>query len=240
MRVAVSGAAGRMGRLVARAVEAAADLEIGGRYDPHGQGEVSADPEVVRGAAVVVEFTRPDVVMENLARWKAFGVHAVVGTSGFDAGRLDEVRGMWGAGPPNCLVVPNFAIGAVVLMRLAEIAAPHFEAAEVVELHHDGKVDAPSGTAIATAERIAAAAPGAVRPGEGRGSDVAGVPVHAVRLPGLVAHQEVLFGTTGQTLAIRHDTTDREAFVPGVLAAVRRVADLPGVSVGLEAVLGLT
>ncbi len=250
-RVAVSGAAGRMGRLVAEAVAAAPDLELAALYDPGGAGEsvagleVAADPEVVAGADVVVEFTHPSVVLENLDRWRRAGLHAVVGTSGFDAARLAEVRAAWGDGPPNCLVAPNFAIGAVVLMRFAELAAPHFAAAEVLELHHDGKADAPSGTALATAERIAAAAAqsravaGTELVAGARGADVAGVPVHAVRLPGLVAHQEVLFGAEGQTLSLRHDTVDRRAFIPGVLLAVRRIAATPGVTVGLEPLLGL-
>ncbi len=250
-RVAVSGAAGRMGRLVAEAVAAAGDLELAALYDPGGVGEtvagrdVGGDPAAVAGADVVVEFTHPDVVLGNLETWRQAGAHAVVGTSGFDAARLDDVRSAWGGGPPNLLIAPNFAIGAVVLMRLAELAAPHFAAAEVLELHHDRKADAPSGTALATADRIAAAAAQrrSVESAElvagARGADVAGVPVHSVRLPGLVAHQEVLFGAEGQTLSIRHDTVDRGAFIPGVLLAVRRIAATPGVTVGLEALLGL-
>lgn len=252
MIVAVSGAGGRMGSLVAETIAASADLELGPLYDPHHAGAVVAGSVISDDAAaladsdVVVEFTQPDVVMENLSTWKSLGLHAVVGTSGFDATRVADLVEQWGSAPPNCLVVPNFSIGAVVMMRLAEIAAPHFAAAEVIELHHDRKVDAPSGTAIATAERIAGAAdqsravhsqeliPGA------RGADVSGVPVHAVRLPGLVAHQQVLFGGTGEMLTIRHDTTDRSAFMPGVLAAVRAVGslDVP-VTVGLETVLGI-
>jgi 4-hydroxy-tetrahydrodipicolinate reductase len=195
---------------------------------------------------VVVEFTRPDVVMENLRRWRDLGIHAVVGTSGFDEARLTEVREIWGSGPPNCLIVPNFSIGAVVMMRLAELAAPHFRAAEIIELHHDRKADAPSGTAVATAGRIAAAAEQQrdVESTEliagARGAEVAGVPIHAVRLSGLVAHQEVLLGGEGETLSIRHDTTDRAAFMPGVLLAVRRVAGLSEpVTVGLEPLLGI-
>lgn len=252
MRVGVSGAAGRMGRLVAGAVAETEDLELGGLYDPPHAGDVVAglgvadDPGALAGCDVVVEFTRPDVVMDNLRRWHALGVHAVVGTSGFDAVRLEELRSLWGEGPARCLVVPNFSIGAVVMMRLAELAAPHFAAAEVVELHHDRKADAPSGTAIATAERIARAArqrrevvSRELRPGA-RGAEIDGIPVHAVRLPGLVAHQAVLFGGPGETLVIRHDTTDRSAFLPGILLAIRRVAALaPGVTVGLEPLLGL-
>jgi 4-hydroxy-tetrahydrodipicolinate reductase len=252
MIVAVSGAGGRMGGLVAETIRDAEGLELGPLYDPHHAGatvagqQISNDASVIAGADAVVEFTEPDVVMGNLANWRSFGVNAVVGTSGFDADRIAGLRVQWGSGPPNCLVVPNFSIGAVVMMRLAEIAAPHFAASEVIEMHHDHKVDAPSGTAIATAERIAEVAPQSravesteLLPGA-RGADVAGVPVHAVRLPGLVAHQQVLFGGTGETLTIRHDTTDRTAFMPGVLAAIRAVTDLDEpVTVGLESVLGI-
>ena len=252
MIVSVSGAGGRMGSLVAETVAASPALELGQLYDPNHAGATVAgqriidDPASIVGADVVVEFTEPDVVMENLSFWRSLGMSAVVGTSGFDADRVARLRSQWGSGPPNCLVVPNFSIGAVVMMRLAEIAAPHFAAAEVIELHHDRKVDAPSGTAIATAERVAAVAPQSravesteLLPGA-RGADVASVPVHAVRLPGLVAHQQVLFGGTGEMLTIRHDTTDRTAFLPGVLAAVRAVQDLgEPVTVGLERVLGI-
>ncbi len=252
MIVSVSGAGGRMGSLVAETMAASADLELGPLYDPKHAGatvagrEIGDDPVAIAGADVVVEFTEPDVVMENLATWRSFGLSAVVGTSGFDADRVAQLREQWGSGPPNCLVVPNFSIGAVVMMRLAEIAAPHFAAGEIIELHHDRKVDAPSGTAIATAERIANVAPQrrAVQSTEllsgALGADVSGIPVHAVRLPGLVAHQQVLFGGTGETLTIRHDTTDRTAFMPGVLAAVRAVGDLDSpVTVGLESILGI-
>jgi 4-hydroxy-tetrahydrodipicolinate reductase len=252
MIVSVSGAGGRMGSLVAETMAASADLELGPLYDPNHAGatvagrEIGDDPVAIAGADVVVEFTEPDVVMENLATWRSFGLSAVVGTSGFDADRVAQLREQWGSGPPNCLVVPNFSIGAVVMMRLAEIAAPHFAAGEIIELHHDRKVDAPSGTAIATAERIANVAPQrrAVQSTEllsgALGADVSGIPVHAVRLPGLVAHQQVLFGGTGETLTIRHDTTDRTAFMPGVLAAVRAVGDLDSpVTFGLESILGI-
>ena len=244
--VAVSGAAGRMGRLVVETVSAAADLDLHARYDPSGGDGVAVDPDVVAGADVVVEFTNPDAVLGNLQRWRRLGAHAVVGTSGFDAARIAAVADEWGSGPPNCLIVPNFSIGAVTMMRLAEIAAPHFAAAEVIELHHDRKADAPSGTALATARRIAAVA-GQRRAVEStelaagaRGAAVDGVPVHAVRLPGYVAHQEVIFGGPGETLTIRHDTTDRGAFMPGVLLGIRGVATLESpVTVGLEALLGL-
>ena len=250
-RVGVSGAAGRMGRLVAEAVAAAPDLELVAAFDPAGARQVvaevgvSPDPGVLAAAAVVVEFTHPDVVLGNLARWREMGLHAVVGTSGFDAARLTALRAAWGSGPPNCLVVPNFSIGAVLMMRFAAAAAPHFAAAEIVELHHDRKADAPSGTALATAAGMAAAGGRQERAVESaeslpgaRGAAVGGIHIHAVRLPGLLAHQEVILGSPGETLTIRHDTTDRAAFLPGVLLAVRGVAALSQpVTVGLEALL---
>jgi len=251
-RVAVSGAGGRMGRLVMAAVAAAADLELVAAFDPAHAGEaisdvvVASDPTVVGEADVVVEFTAPTVVMANLAAWRGLGVHAVVGTSGFDSARLDALREQWGTGPPNCLVVPNFSIGAVLMMKFAEMAAPHFAASEIIELHHDAKADAPSGTALTTAARIGAAGGPQRRQVESeellpgaRGAD-AGPRVHSVRLPGLLAHQEVLFGSAGETLAIRHDTSDRVSFMPGVLLAIRSVASLDEpVIVGLEGLLGI-
>lgn len=250
MIVGVSGAAGRMGRLVAGAVVAEDELELGPLYDLAHVGEtiagvvVTDSPEEMVRADVVVEFALPDAVMDNLVRWREAGLHAVVGTSGFDAERIAAVTEQWGSGPPNCLIVPNFAIGAVVAMRLAEIAAPYFDAAEVIELHHDRKADAPSGTAITTAERIGAAADQhrQVESEElidgARGAEVSGVPIHAVRLPGIVADQMVIFGGSGETLTIRQTTIDRAVFMPGVLASVRAVADLEdAVTVGLEAVL---
>ncbi len=251
-RVGVSGAAGRMGRLVAEAVAEAPDLQLVAAYDPAGAGQtaggiaIGGDPGAMTAAEVVVEFTAPSVVMENLARWREMGRHAVVGTSGFDAPRLAALRAAWGSGPARCLVVPNFSVGAVLMMRFAALAAPHFAAAEIVELHHDRKADAPSGTALATAAGMAAAGGRAERAVESaetmpgaRGADAAGVRIHAVRLPGLLAHQEVILGSPGETLTIRHDTTDRAAFLPGVLLAIRGVAALADpVTVGLEAVLG--
>lgn len=250
-RVAVSGAGGRMGRLIMETVAGADDLELVAGFDPNHPGEsvagvvVASDPIVVGEAEVVVEFTTPSVVMGNLATWRELGVHAVVGTSGFDSARLEALREQWGSGPPNCLVVPNFSIGAVLMMRFAEMAAPHFSASEIVEMHHDNKADAPSGTAMNTAARIAAAdrqertveseelLPGA------RGAD-AGPRIHSVRLPGLLAHHDVLFGSPGETLGIRHDTTDRVSFMPGVLLAIMSVADLDDpVTVGLEGLLGI-
>lgn len=242
-RVIVSGAAGRMGRMVSRAVVEQDDLELVAGYDPAPEEAVYQDPAELPDADVVVEFTNPDVVMDNLALWRDRGNHVVVGTSGFSDDRIEAVRELFGDGPPSCLIVPNFSIGAVLMMRFAGEAALHFSAAEIIELHHDGKADAPSGTAIATAGRIAASGPQArqVESTElisgARGASVDGVPVHAVRLPGLVAHQEVILGGTGETLTIRHDTTDRQAFMPGVLLAIRRVADLGGVTIGLDSLV---
>lgn len=252
-RVAVSGAAGRMGRLAAGAVAVTDDLDLAVLFDPGHPGgqveglEIAADPAALGDADVVVEFTNPDVVMDNLTSWRALGIHAVVGTSGFDAARMRDLEETWGDGPPNCLVVPNFSIGAVLSMYFAEVAARHFAAAEVIELHHEDKPDAPSGTAIATAERIAAAQGGIGRSFSSRelvegarGGAVAGVPVHSVRVPGIIASQEVVLGTDGETLAIRHDTFDRASFMPGVLLAIRGIGGLPGVTRGLEPLLGLT
>lgn len=253
-KVGVSGAAGRMGKLVAETIAYATGHELVALFDPNadagatlGEIEISSTPEVMMEADVVVEFTNPDVVMDNLANWHAMGRHAVVGTSGFNEERLRQLDALWTAGAGNCLIVPNFSIGAVVMMRVSEIAAPHFDAAEVIEMHHDRKADAPSGTAIATAQRIARASHGQKREvvskelvAGARGADIDEVPVHAVRLPGLVAHQAVMFGGMGETLTIRHDTTDRQAFMPGVVLAIGKVAGLPmPVTVGLDALLGL-
>lgn len=232
IRVAVSGAAGRMGALVCEAVAEADDLDLVVAYDPSHAGEtvagitVTDDTDAVGEADVVVEFTVPSIVMDNLARWRALDVHAVVGTSGFDEARLADLVRQWGSGPPHCLVVPNFSIGAVLMMRFAEEASAHLPDAEIVEMHHQDKVDAPSGTAITTAGRI----------GRSTGGKPPGI--HSVRLPGIVARQDVIFGGVGETLTISHETTDRKSFMPGVLLAVRAVAGLPEpVTVGLEAVL---
>jgi 4-hydroxy-tetrahydrodipicolinate reductase len=227
--VAVSGAAGRMGEAVCAAVGAAEDMELTGRADPV-LGTTLA--ELLSGTErpdVVVDFTRPDTAAANALLCVRAGVHAVVGTTGFD---LEELRGALtaerdtvGAGA-NVLVAPNFAIGAVLMMRFASEAARHMSKAEIVELHHDRKLDAPSGTAKRTAELMAAASGGAAPA------------IHSVRLPGLVAHQEVILGDLGQTLTIRHNSIDRESFMPGVLLAVRRVGSLTEpLTVGLETLL---
>lgn len=222
IRVVVSGAAGRMGETACGAVEAADDLELVGRADPALDTKLT---EVLDGAAVMVDFTTPDAAPANVIEAIEAGVHAVVGSTGFD---LDELRStVEGAGgKAKCFVAPNFAIGAVLMMEAAKLIAPHMPEAEIVELHHERKVDAPSGTAKRTAELIREA-----------GGEVH-EPIHSVRLPGLVAHQEVIFGGEGQTLSIRHDSIDRQSFMPGVLLAVRRVAELPDrFTVGLEALL---
>ncbi len=252
MRVGVSGASGEMGSLSARTLSEADGLSLTALFDIHTPGSISGltvsqDADALDGCDVILEFSRPSVVMEHLAIWRAFGANVVVGTSGFDTGRSAELKELWGNGPGNCLVVPNFSIGGVLMMKMAEIAAPHFAAAEIIEMHHDKKVDAPSGTAIATAGRIAKAGSPSVRSVVSEeliagaiGANVEGVPVHSVRLPGLLAHQMVMFGSQGETLTIRHDTTDRAAFMPGVLLAVRSVSGLKDtMSFGLESLLGL-
>ena len=245
-RVAVLGALGRMGAEVVRAVEQDADLELAAALDA---GDDLA-ALTSSGAQVAVDFTHPDAVMDNLARCVEAGVHAVVGTTGFDDARLARVRS-WLSDAPSVgvVVAPNFALGAVLMMRFARQAARFYESAEIIELHHPGKADAPSGTARLTAAQIAAARaaaglgpmPDATSGGlpGARGADVDGVAVHAVRLRGLVAHQEVLFGGPGETLTIRHDSLDRASFMPGVLLAVREVPGRPGLTVGLEPLLGL-
>jgi len=231
--------------MAAATLDSIDDLELSGAFDPAGGGETiagvpcSAEREAL-DCDVIVEFTRPDVVMDNLAEWAQRGFHAVVGTSGFDAARLQELERVWSSDSANCLVVPNFSIGAVIMMRFAELAAPHFEGVEVIEAHHEDKVDYPSGTALATAARMAAA--GGRNPGDtrGRGTNVDGIPVHSIRLPGVIASQDVVFGSLGETMTIRHDTFSREAFMPGMITAVRAVTNLPSrITVGLDAVLGL-
>ncbi len=219
-RVAVSGAAGRMGATVCEAVEDTADLELSGRADPSLGVELA---EVLAEAEVVVDFSVPDTALDNVRACLEAGVHVVVGTTGFD---LDAARAAAAESAANCFVAPNFAIGAVLMMVVAQTIAPHMPEAEIIELHHDRKLDAPSGTAARTAELIDAAGGHVHRP------------IHSVRLPGLVAHQEVIFGGPGQTLSIRHDSIDRRSFMPGVLLAARRVSNLPDrFTVGLEKLL---
>lgn len=236
-RVAVVGAHGRMGAVTCDAVEAAPDLELVARVD---SGD-ALDGVLDAGADVAVEFTTPDSVRHNTAWLLERGVHVVVGASGLSDDDLAQLEAK--TGPANCLVAPNFAIGAVLLMQLAAKAAAVLPDVEITELHHPGKADAPSGTARRTARVIAEAREDDPSPpgpaGEpSRGREVDGVPVHAVRLPGVVASQEVVFGGQGQTLSLRHDAIDRTSFMPGVLLAVRRIDGLPGLTVGIDSLLG--
>jgi len=217
IRVGVSGAAGRMGEAVCTAVGDADDMELTGRADPQLDTSLAG---VLTDAEVVVDFSRPDTALENARACLEAGVHCVMGTTGADFQQLD------GVGSANLFIAPNFAIGAVLMMQAAQLAARHMPECEIVELHHEAKLDAPSGTAARTAELIREA-----------GGNVH-EPIHSVRLPGLVAHQEVVFGGLGQTVTIRHDSIARESFMPGVLLAVRQVGSLPDrLTVGLEALL---
>jgi 4-hydroxy-tetrahydrodipicolinate reductase len=259
VRVGVIGAAGRMGAEVCRAVAAADDLDLVAAVDPSRAGDALTDVAGVAGelrvaedlaalaaadVEVAVEFTGPGSVGANLCWLLEHGIHAVVGATGIGPEDLARAQALAGDGAANALLAPNFAIGAVLLMRFASEAARHLPHVEVIELHHDRKLDAPSGTALRTAELIAEARASAPdvplgdddHPGA-RGADHAGVRVHSVRLPGLVAHQEVVFGGQGQTLTLRHDSLDRSSFMPGVLLGCRRVVDLDGLVVGLEHVL---
>ena len=246
IRVGVLGAKGRMGSTVSGAVEAAPDMEVAAQVDV-------GDPlDLLDGCDVVVDFTHPAAVMDNLRWCLGRGLTVVVGTSGFDEGRLAQVSAMLaGHGDQRVLVVPNFSVGAVLMMRFAAQAAPFFESAEVIELHHAGKADAPSGTSSRTATMIGEARSAAglgpspdatVTAAEGaRGTKIDGVHVHSVRLAGLVAHQEVLLGGHGEVLTLRHDSLDRASFMPGVLVAIRGAAGLaPGLTVGLDGLLGLS
>jgi 4-hydroxy-tetrahydrodipicolinate reductase len=250
-----------MGIAVCHAVNEDPELELVAAVDPHYSGidvcevtgitgcnfEVSATPAsfIHEKVDVAIDFTQPAAARQNLEFCAANSIHDVIGTSGFTEVDFESIAGHFTTS--NCLIAPNFAIGAVLMMRFAELAAPYFETAEIIELHHDSKVDAPSGTAVSTVERMAAAskdwaddptesetianARGAVGP--------AGIRVHSVRMRGMVAHQEVILGTAGQTLSVRHDSYDRSSFMPGVVLAAKRIADLPGLTVGLDAVLGV-
>lgn len=245
-KVGVLGARGKVGTAICDAVREADDMELVAEVDQGDALQLLADS----GAEVVVDFTHPDVVMGNLEFCIANGIHAVVGTTGFTEDRLETLRGQLEASPgTGVLVAPNFAIGAILMMRFAVQAAKFFPSAEIVELHHPNKADAPSGTAHRTAAMMGAAradaglgpSPDATSTGlEGaRGADVDGVRVHSVRVTGLVAHQEVILGTQGETLTIRHDSLDRTSFAPGVLLGVREIAKAPGLTVGLDAFMDL-
>jgi 4-hydroxy-tetrahydrodipicolinate reductase len=241
INVAVFGAAGRMGRQVCDAVDKSEGMQVVARID------ADDDPKtaVAQGATVVVDFTHPGVVLDNLEFCVRNGIHAVVGTSGFTPERLERLHGLLAEDPSvGVLVAPNFSLGAVLMMKFAAQAAALFESVEIIELHHPDKADAPSGTAQRTAELIAEARAeaGATALPDAtvsdadhhRGGTVDGIPVHSVRLRGLIAHQEVLLGAPGETLTIRHDSLDRISFMPGVVLGVRRVAEHPGLTVGLE------
>ncbi|HYN96570.1 MAG TPA: 4-hydroxy-tetrahydrodipicolinate reductase [Pilimelia sp.] len=244
VRVGVLGARGRMGIEVCRAVDAAEDMELVAMVD---QGDWLFNASDA-GAEVIVDFTTPDVVMDNLHWCIDQGINAVIGTSGFTGPRIERVRG-WLAHKPEVGVViaPNFGVGAVLMMEFAARAAKFFDSIEIIEQHHPGKVDAPSGTALHTAQIVAQAREAAGSPDMpdatkqetpgARGADIGGVRVHSVRALGLVAHQEVLFGAAGETLTIRHDSYDRASFMPGVLLAVRAVLERPGLTLGLESLL---
>jgi 4-hydroxy-tetrahydrodipicolinate reductase len=243
-RVGVFGCRGRMGAEVCRAVDSAPDMELVAALD------LGDERTPAEAAEVIVDFTHPDAVMDNLSWCIDHGIHAVVGTTGFTAERLDRLRTtLADHDDVNIIIAPNFSIGAVLMMSFAEQAAAFYESAEIIELHHPDKADAPSGTAANTAHRIAAARNSAALgappdatvqelPGA-RGAQVEGIRVHGIRLRGLVAHQEVLFGAKGETLTIRHDSLDRVSFMPGVLAAVRAIGSRPGLTVGIEPILGI-
>lgn len=261
IRVGVFGAGGRMGSTVCRAVLDAPDLELVAAVDPLHAGidldqlgmhnthlQIAAKASALQdaGTQVAVDFTVIDAARENTVWCAEHDVHAVVGTTGFSDDELADLGDRFGRSSANAVIAPNFSIGAVLMMRFAELAAPYFESGEIIELHHDQKIDAPSGTAVLTAQRIAGASkdwgddPTTKVVAEGaRGGTVEGIPVHSLRLRGLVAHQEVLFGTTGQSLSIRHDTYDRSSFMPGVLLAVHKVSEISGLTIGLDALLGL-
>jgi 4-hydroxy-tetrahydrodipicolinate reductase len=252
-----------MGSTVCHAVADDPALELVAAVDPHHVGldlkqvtgvnvpglHVAADASALidAGAEVAVDFTHHEAARANIEWCAEHGVHAVVGTSGFTEADYGEIAKLFEASNGNCFIAPNFAIGAVLMIRFAELAAPYFDTAEIIELHHDNKVDAPSGTSINTAERMAAASPkwakdptkDTVIDGARGGAGPAGIRIHSVRLRGMVAHQEVLLGTTGQSLTLRHDSYDRSSFMPGVVLAVKAVASRPGLTVGLDSLLDL-
>lgn len=257
IRVGVFGAAGRMGRTICAAVNADPALALVAGVDPYGAGEEIEGIQIAKeahafadaGVQVAIDFTVIDAARVNATWCATHATHAVIGTSGFGEKDLDDLRHLFtGAGAPNCVVAANFAIGAVLTGYLSAKAAPFFDTVEIVESHHDTKKDAPSGTAIDTANRIAAASgkwaddPTEIEhiPGARGARGAAGIPIHALRVRGMIATQEVVFGATGQTLSIRHDTFDRTSFMPGVLMATKAVPNTPGLTVGLDALLGLS
>ncbi len=252
IKVGVLGAAGRMGRTVCEAVESDPELELVARIDPAGGEGISTSLDDLGDAGVVVDFTQPASVMGNIKSCVGAGVHCVIGTTGLSEANIQEIAVLVEGGKSNVFIAPNFSLGAVLLMHLAKQAARYLGSVEIVELHHNQKLDAPSGTAMKTARDIAEVwkehgrpAGGLAHPDEeetvggARGAVVEGINVHAVRLHGLLAHEEVLFGAQGQTLTIRHDSIDRSSFMPGVLLAVKKVGSRPGLTVGLEHLLDL-
>ncbi len=249
IKVAVSGAMGRLGSIIAQGVANADDMQLSAVYDPFAAGASVAGLAVETvieqvDAEMVVECTHPDVVMKNLERWHAEGKSVVVGTSGFTAERIEQVKSLWTNASTSCLIVPNFSIGAVLMMRFAELASPYFDSAEVIERHEDIKPDAPSGTALATALRM-----GKVRQTQekasheivsgARGGLVEGVRVHSLRMKGLLSDQEVAFSNLGETFSLTHRSTSYESFANGALVAIRYAQTISGVAVGLDAALGL-
>jgi len=250
MRVAVSGAAGRLGSVVAKGVANAEDMQLSGVYDPGHPGNIVAGMGIETSmenieADILVECTHPDVVMENLKRWHAKGLSVVVGTSGFTEERIEEVKSFWTNADSSCLIVPNFSIGAVLMMRFAEMACAYFDSAEIIERHEDTKPEAPSGTALATAMRM-----GKVRSASeelisnevakgARGGLVSGVRVHSLRMKGLLSDQEVAFSNLGEMFTIHHRSTSYESFANGALVAIRYAHTIKGVAIGLDAALGL-
>jgi len=248
MKVAVSGAMGRLGSVIAKGVANAGDMQLCGVYDPVHPGKVVAGMDIedsIRNlnAQIVVECTHPNVVMENLKKWHAKGVNVVVGTSGFTEDRIEELKSFWGDDDPGCLIVPNFSIGAVLMMRYAEMASAYFDSAEIIERHENTKPDAPSGTALATAMRM-----GKYRNvseelmndevvSGARGGLVSGVRVHSLRMKGLLSDQEVAFSNLGETFSIHHCSTSYESFVNGALVAIRYAYTIKGVAIGLDAAL---
>lgn len=251
MKVAVSGAMGRLGSVIAKGIANADDMQLSGAYDPSHAGEKVAGREIQTSieqidAEIVVECTHPNVVMDNLKHWHARGLHIVVGTSGFTEARIEEVRSFWTNPDTGCLIVPNFSIGGVLMMRFAELASAHFDSAEIIERHENTKPDAPSGTALATAMRMGKVRSGVETPKienevikGARGGLASGVRVHSLRMKGLLSDQEVAFSNLGETFSITHRSTSYESFANGALVAIRYVKKLKGVTVGLDAALGL-
>jgi len=252
VKVGISGANGKMGRLAINTIDAVDDLNVGGLFAPGRDGQdilgytASDNTAALSECDIVIELSNPEAADENVLRWRDMGKNVVIGTSGYTVARVDALREAWSGLPSRCLVAPNFSIGAVLMMRFAEMAAPHFESAEIVEMHRQDKPDAPSGTALNTAARMAAArkhsthSRGAEIVTGALGADVEGIPVHSLRLHGAVAHQEVILGSVGQYLTVRHDSTDYQCFAPGILLSLREIGSLKaGVTVGLEGLLGV-